>query len=395
MQDSELSQPTVYVRSPDSYQAGAWFRNFSLFGQSATRLRDPSLDIVRGVAILLAAGWHFNTLHAQNLVMRIMEFPGQKIGWAGVDLFFVLSGFLIGRGIFKEIESTGRFALGQFLTRRFFRLWPVLLLFLFVHVVEADRPWQSFLPQTLFCVQNYIPTTIPILWSLAVEEHFYLIIGLAFLLIPALARRQNLLIGALAAVLVLAPALRCLALEAHVSAKALQWQTQYRADSLAAGVLLAALLHFRPIWFNRLAEQNLALLAAVVAGSVALGDMRFQGQLMSTLGYTLSWFTAACFLLLLYGTRLGPQVRLAATPLIYCGLYAYPFYIWQFAGMGIGTALGRHLHLKHEIALQLLLNYGCAFTVAALITHFVEQPFIQLGKAFLRGGEKKAAQPAL
>src|SRR3954454_11772531 len=80
------------------------------------RGRELSLDVVRGLAILLAMGYHINRVDAGPIANILLQ-PGAKIGWAGVDLFFVLSGFLIGGLILKEVNLAGRFDYKRFLIR--------------------------------------------------------------------------------------------------------------------------------------------------------------------------------------------------------------------------------------------------------------------------------------
>src|SRR4051795_12230935 len=63
----------------------------------AAGARRLDLDVVRGIAILLAMGWHFSRYSSGNPVVDAVQWPGGTFGWAGVDLFFVLSGFLVGR----------------------------------------------------------------------------------------------------------------------------------------------------------------------------------------------------------------------------------------------------------------------------------------------------------
>src|SRR3954447_22932614 len=76
---------------------------------SAGGSRRLDLDVVRGVAILLAMGWHFNHADSGNPVVDVLQWPGGTFGWAGVDLFFVLSGFLVGRLVLREHQPAGRF----------------------------------------------------------------------------------------------------------------------------------------------------------------------------------------------------------------------------------------------------------------------------------------------
>src|SRR5215211_8369165 len=101
---------------------------------SSGRGRRLDLDVVRGLAIVLALGWHFSG-PSGNVVLDALQWPGKQFGWAGVDLFFVLSGFLMGRLVLAEHARTGSFDGRRFTLRRVLKLWPVLYLFLLVHAL--------------------------------------------------------------------------------------------------------------------------------------------------------------------------------------------------------------------------------------------------------------------
>ena len=138
--------------------------------------RRLDLDVVRGLAIVLALGWHFSPSPSGNVVVDALQWPGHRFGWAGVDLFFVLSGFLMGQLVLRERARTGRFDGRRFTARRALRLWPVLYVFLAVQAVLGADPAGSYLWQNALHVQNYAGTSLTHLWSLAVEEHFYLLL---------------------------------------------------------------------------------------------------------------------------------------------------------------------------------------------------------------------------
>src|SRR3954453_12793213 len=142
--------------------------------------RRLDLDVVRGLAIVLALGWHFSRERSGNAVLDALTWPGHSFGWAGVDLFFVLSGFLLGRLVLTEQARTGRFDGRRFTARRVLKLWPVLYVFLAVQALAGSEPWQSYFWQNALHVQNYAGTSLTHLWSLAVEEHFYLALALLF-----------------------------------------------------------------------------------------------------------------------------------------------------------------------------------------------------------------------
>src|SRR5689334_22577354 len=137
------------------------------------------LDGLRGIAILLVLG-----RHAGPGLRPLWEF-----GWMGVDLFFVLSGFLVSGLLFHEYRRYGRIRPLWFLGRRGFKIYPAFYFLLLVTWFWIGRgfPLRFFLYEALF-VQNYFGYIWDQTWSLAVEEHFYL--GLT-LMMWALARFQK------------------------------------------------------------------------------------------------------------------------------------------------------------------------------------------------------------
>ena len=131
-----------------------------------SRLRE--IDFLRGIAIILVIFRH-KYLFAFTL----------KMGWIGVDLFFVLSGFLVSGLLFKEYIKFGNIKAGRFLIRRGFKIYPIYYLFYFVYLIPMfinhTFNHTGILADLLF-VQNYalgLGYAFSASWSLAVEEHFY------------------------------------------------------------------------------------------------------------------------------------------------------------------------------------------------------------------------------
>src|SRR5687767_15135080 len=218
--------------------------------------RRLDLDVVRGLAIVLALGWHFSGEQSGNALLDALTWPGRSFGWAGVDLFFVLSGFLLGRLVLNEQARTGRFDGRRFTARRLLKLWPVLYVFLAVQALAGPEPWTSYLWQNALHVQNYAGSSLSHLWSLAVEEHFYLLLAVLF---PLFARRRlsvRVLVGVLVGVLVASLVLRGIGAATDVTDVRLQWRTHFRMDSLAAGLLLAVLRVHAPASFERLKRRR-------------------------------------------------------------------------------------------------------------------------------------------
>ncbi len=137
------------------------------------RLRE--LDFLRGIAILLVLMRH-----------QLLFGFTKTMGWIGVDLFFVLSGFLVSGLLFKEYQKFGNIKPKLFLIRRGFKIYPLYfltyLLYLTPIIIKKKLEWNGFLSD-LFFVQNYVNGwgyAYSASWSLAVEEHFYF--GLALFL---------------------------------------------------------------------------------------------------------------------------------------------------------------------------------------------------------------------
>ena len=147
-----------------------------------------SLDFLRSAAVLLVLGFHFGDTYVDvggraNLLSR---FPLVRYGWMGVDLFFILSGYFIGRQLWRELGKTGTVDFGRFVLRRGFRIWPLYYaVFVFVAVVlgRGDYSPAAWWADVAF-LSNYRPDSSVVSggWSLSVEEQFYLLAPLLLLL---------------------------------------------------------------------------------------------------------------------------------------------------------------------------------------------------------------------
>lgn len=131
--------------------------------------RQPRLDILRFIAIILVMLRHYN-------IYPLLK----KMGWIGVDLFFVLSGFLVSGLLFQEFKKAGKINGMLFFIRRGFKIYPtfwfVLILYIFYFNYKGISYSFNQIMAELFFVQNFIPGIIGITWTLAIEEHFYFLL---------------------------------------------------------------------------------------------------------------------------------------------------------------------------------------------------------------------------
>jgi peptidoglycan/LPS O-acetylase OafA/YrhL len=198
----------------------------------------PQFDALRGLAVLSVVAYH------NAPIMRVFRLEWlTKLGWAGVDLFFVLSGFLI-TGILLDSRGTSGY-FSTFYIRRALRIWPLYYTFLAVVVIAGHRfsdlgdslhsthHWLYYATYLQNVVFNGV-FPMQYTWSLAVEEHFYLVWPL---LIAALTRQQLVILASL--IVISSPVLRGLGAAAGLSWPVIYTVSVFRLDGLAAGALLA------------------------------------------------------------------------------------------------------------------------------------------------------------
>lgn len=148
-------------------------------------MRNKRLDVLRCIAILLVIGHHAQTFPVWT-----------RTGWVGVDLFFVLSGFLISGLLYSEYKKRQNISVGRFFIRRGLKIYPAFYFFLAATLAaqlllyKGSVPLKPYLYEMLF-IQNYHFAIWQHTWSLAVEEHFYIALALLLLalvrFLPALA----------------------------------------------------------------------------------------------------------------------------------------------------------------------------------------------------------------
>ncbi len=363
----------------------------------------PGIDALRAVAVLAVFAYHAG----------VDELPG---GFLGVDVFFVISGYLITSLLLAERQRDGRIRLGRFWARRARRLLPAVGVLIAVTlaiaaIVEPDRiqslrgdavaslayiaNWHFIFDQQSYFDQFQRPSLFRHLWSLSVEEQFYLFWPLAFAAgVKALGRRR-LIVGVLAGALA-SVALGWALFDPHDASRA-----YYGTDTHAAGLLfgVALALAWSPWDLRRRVPGRWTGPALDAVGVLALGYIAlsflevhdydlglFHGGYLS-----LSLLTAVLIAVLAHpAARLGGL--LAAPPLVWLGLRSYSFYLWHWPVLaltrpGIDVAMPRGL----LIPLQLV----AVLALAELSYRFVERPFRRRRTSRGAAGWERYARPAM
>lgn len=334
--------------------------------------------MVRGVAILLAMGWHINHIGTGNRYLDILLYPGSQFGWVGVDLFFVLSGFLIGGMILREVGKTGSFDYGAFLIRRIFRLWPTLYFFLFSMLLLGGFSWRDWFWQIALHLQNYVHTkSATHLWSLAVEEHFYIVLGMIFPICLKYSKVEKWLPHLLILILLICPLLRFIAFKSGVSSINIQTETHFRLDALASAVLIAFIAWKSPCLFKRFLNKRL-IWAAVTLLSVCFFIFVQKGTpIGQTLGFTISWFGGVSFLLLIYRSGIERVSKKFCYALALLGQISYPLYLWHVPVTKITESAALKLTISDYPYIAIFIAYAGSIIVALMCSKFIEYPFMR------------------
>jgi peptidoglycan/LPS O-acetylase OafA/YrhL len=322
--------------------------------------RVPQIDGLRAIAILMVFGAHAF---------------GIPLFWMGVDLFFVLSGYLI-TGVLlrlKESRATGGSYWSPFYLRRMRRILPPYVAFLAVLSLFFRVPWGHiwywyvfFAPNIPLALGKVTVAAMGPLWSLGVEEQFYFVWPCL-----VLACNREVLRRVALGVIVFSPLVRAISTPLFATHFPIYSLTLFRADTLAVGAFIALSARSDTQWIGRhrpMALGGAGLAVALLMGLWILPNFRPAANsiLFNSIAYSLS---AACFgSLLIYtlGARRGfLHAFLTATPLTYLGVISYTFYLYHEAVL---LKMGQYVHSRGLIALA-------AFSVTTLISALSWQLF--------------------
>nr|WP_295876885.1 acyltransferase [uncultured Chitinophaga sp.] len=352
-----------------------------------------SLDHLRAFAIFFVFYYHYRIFpHPEWL-----DTPA-RFGWTGVDLFFVLSGYLIAGQLFKEVADTGTVKLKPFYIKRFFRIIPpyllVLTLYFFLPVFR-EKEMLPLLWKFLTFTQNFglnLKThgTFSHAWSLCVEEQFYLLFPclLSLLLYVKAGRKAFWLIPVLFAGGI---ASRWWIYTSQVAPagddpnfwviwyRAIYYPVYNRLDGLLAGVAIAALFQFRPLtkeWVNRNANGLFAAGLALLTAAWFVTENSFSpvatvyGFPLVSAGYGLIVAAAVCSRCWLY------RIHSRATTLI--AALSYAIYLSHKGVIHVTQDLLGGLGLAKNSGWMMLCCTLTCILAAWLIRLLIEKPALKI-----------------
>lgn len=303
--------------------------------QIAAKPYYPMLDILRGLAISIVVFYH-----------NFASISFFHFGWLGVDLFFVLSGFLITDILLKSKDSKNYFR--NFYIRRVLRIFPLYYLTLFLFFTLSPILFKQKGPETVFSYyqsnstwfwsyfQNWLmvkkgPAPVPFLshfWSLAIEEQFYLFWPVMIFFIRKLETIKKIIISLI--VIAIVTRISVWMMYPHEVEK-FYCNTFTRMDSLLMGCLLA--VHLKqgkalPLW---LIKTAIICFIGLIAGSLLLfGNLHQDNMLFPTIGYSLTaaFFTAIVYLFLKYEANISVWAS-HLNLLRFAGRISYGMYVYH------------------------------------------------------------------
>jgi peptidoglycan/LPS O-acetylase OafA/YrhL len=366
-----------------------------------------TIDGLRGVAILLVCFFHYGLTYAGNGIYgNTLVASGLQVGWMGVDLFFVVSGFLI-TSILLETRGEPRY-FGNFIARRTLRIWPLYYLSLFVLIVVAPRVlhpvpadlavladkqvwFWTYAANWLFASEGgFNQTPSGYYWSLAVEEQFYLLWPLVVWKTAETSLRW-VCVGMIAGSLIL----RLVLLQYGVPESSVYTITFTHLEAVAGGSLLALLVR-DPLWTARVVRWSTAALLIGVAGLLLVRSFdhsfKFWERGMAHYGLTCVALVSAA---LLVKAHIGAgdswfRRALRSRPIVATGRYSYALYI---AHVPVGVQLDK-MGSKWLDAASTAAQYDFRFTcvsgaalgiswlVAMLSWHLFERHVLKLKRYF-------------
>lgn len=361
-----------------------------LLGSTASFKRNATIDVLRFFAIF------FVLIH--HLTIYLPDTKGAIADplWLGVDLFFVLSGFLVSGLIFSETDRTGSFSFFRFFVRRGFKIYPgYYAMFLFWALMYGALFGKKFIIHlnvifSFFFFQNYssLPTGLEHTWSLAIEEHFYVLLGIFFPFVYRRFKQQSVFIAAAVVVAVAGYRIGIAYLYPDTHYFNLYSKTHFRIDSLMLGVVLQLITrtvsaekitHFFTKYFLYLLGMSLLLLAPSFVPDLAIDKSRYHA------GWGFTGIALAFVLIMglslysqqLLNLRLPNWLRLLRNAASKIGKFSYGIYLWHiliFYSVNKWIVVPFHIHW-FLAALLMLLAAGLA---GVIVTKAVEDPFLKL-----------------
>lgn len=342
--------------------------------------RNINLDILRGIAVTLVIFRHISLPERTNILYDTIHYL-QKIGWVGVDLFFVLSGYLVSGLIVNELNKEGHFNIKRFLIRRALKIYPPFYLLILVTVTYNFFYKHKFVGLTpflaeCFYIQNYITGLWNHTWTLAVEEHFYLILPLLFFAFKPKEKSYYKLLIIICGIMALITILRIASSENIITNDRIIFYSHFRLDILFFGVFIRIVSYQYKNFLNK--YQSLITLFLYICPIIVLifiSTVPLYSELNFTIGYLLIYVCFGAMLLSLTNTR--EKYNKIAFYSAKMGKYSYGIYLWHMPiKFWVVNAVSLFVPLGY--VLQISIYIIASIVLGILFSKTIEFPILKL-----------------
>ncbi len=368
----------------------------------------PSLDGLRFFAFFVVFLHHFYfNQSSSNSIINYFLVIINKNGWIGVDLFFVLSGFLITTLLLKERERYGKFSLKNFWIRRALRIWPlyylgllvgfIILPYLYTRFFNMDLSgplhqyhfstqlplYLLFLGNWSVVLNNYSPfPNIAHLWTISLEEQFYFFWPLLLFFIKGF--KSTLIVGSI--FLIIPLLVRTYLVSYNIAHPGIYANTFARIDILVLGGILALIYFYRPLIIEKLKIicKTPFLIFSLVAFFIFLHRISvFHPSIPRNVifGYSIIGLFMVYLVIFALQTNTKFSKVLSFTPFVYLGKISYGLYVWHALGIDLSHRYFKFLPLNQilpiaALTLTIILGY--------ISYNFYEAYFLRLKSKFTK-----------
>lgn len=357
--------------------------------------RNREIDFLRGIAVVLVLFRHH----------KFIAFM-QDAGWIGVDLFFVLSGFLVSGLLFKEYKLYGNIQPYNFLVRRGLKIYPLFYFALIITIVieiflDAHVSKNQILSEAFF-LQNYYKALWNHTWSLAVEEHFYFGLTLLVVVLIAVKKLDNAKVFFVVAASIFGA---CLLLRIYTNLnfpynhRTHLFPTHLRIDSLFFGVLLSYVYHFNPLLLSQYVKrENYSVLYLIFCLMIAPAFIfKVNSFFMNTIGLTFLYVGFGILLSIFVTDReVNKKMNKVFSETIVnliakIGFYSYSIYLFHMFVARYVLPLFIH-PLKLNYGINFIIYFVLSIAIGTIVSMVLEKWFLALRDKYFpsRSVDRKA-----
>lgn len=331
---------------------------------------------MRGVAILGVVFFHFGDFF--------------QFGYLGVDLFFVISGFLVSQPLIKAILEDKEFSIKEFIIKRGFKIWPSYYFFFLtsffltnyfsIFKTHNQNLQLSNLPSFLFFYRNYYAPKFTLIfehaWSICVEEHFYVLLPVGLFLFKTIKISKTYLLHFFMSIFVLGILMKLIL---PFFADYSTFTTHKRIDGLTLGVITQYFVLTKSEFFNKLINRKVFFFSGIFVFSISIMvEIYLKNQY-----YTISYFKI--FLSLSFSLFILSSINLQLKRFNIIKIFSYYSYNWYlyhpiFAFLAI-TYFG-------ETLLGFIFYFFSSLIISVLTTNIIEDFFLSLRSIYLQSSNK-------